>query len=326
MKPYLSIIIPIYNSEKYLEKCIRSVLEQRFRDYELILVDNGSTDHSLNICRFYAKKDSRIRVICKKHGEVMSARKAGLRFSHGEYISFVDSDDWMEAGFYDILSDPARYEHADIILMTGYQEDSGEKIKKVRTGLRKQGIFQKRDIIRLLVQGAVIPCMWLKIFKSRLIKENIEFVEDYVFRGEDMLCSYACLLDARTVFVQNNSLYHYVQHESSLVRSYMDVHRKNLYYFVKDIQKIRQEKGVYFLDHYWNQFILKELMYLITNECKNNQLSKRKFRQLQLRHILIGKNGRDAVRIRPGKERIALHLYELGFFCLLNIYMKKEFL
>lgn len=334
VKPYLSIIVPVYNTEKYLERCIGSILEQRFREYELILVDNGSTDESLIICKMYEAKDSRIRVICKEHGEVMSARRAGFSVSQGEFVSFVDSDDWMEADYYDILMDHTKIEDADIILMSGYREDDGEECHEVQTRLR-QGIYHKNEIVRVLVQGGIIPCLWLKIIKSELIKKNIGFISDNVFRGEDLLCSYACLMDAHTVIVQNNYLYHYVQHASSLMRQYREEHRKSLYYFVKDIKKIRKQKKIYFLDFRWNQFIQQELLHLLANECKNSKLwikrkeikiLKNKYKYLKLSNMMIGKEGMNALKARKKEERIALFLYRFELFWLLNIYMQKKIL
>lgn len=334
MKPYLSIIVPIYNTERYLEKCIGSILEQKFGEYELILVDNGSTDKSLIICKTYEEKDSRIRVIHKEHGEVMSARKAGFDISQGKFVSFVDSDDWMEADYYDILMDYTKLEDVDIILMSGYQEDSGQKCRKVQTRLR-QGVYHKNEIIKILVRGGIIPALWLKIFRSELVGKNINFISDNVFRGEDLLCSYACLMDAHTVMVQNNNQYHYVQHGSSLMRQYVKEHRKSLYYLVRAIKKIRSEKKAYFLDFRWNQFIQQELLHLILNECKNTKLLmekeevtvlRNKFKNLELPDIMIGKEGTNALRARKKEERIALYLYGFKIFWLLNIYVKKKFL
>ena len=95
----ISVIIPVYNVEKYLSRCIESVLNQTYRNLEIIIVDDGSTDDSLNICRRYEKKDKRIKVIHQDNGGLSSARNKGLMNSTGEYISFVDSDDWLHPDF-----------------------------------------------------------------------------------------------------------------------------------------------------------------------------------------------------------------------------------
>lgn len=95
--PKISIIVPVYNVEKYLRKCIDSILNQTFKDFELILIDDGSTDESGKICDEYNLKDNRIKVIHKENGGLSSARNAGLDIAQGEYIGFVDSDDWIES-------------------------------------------------------------------------------------------------------------------------------------------------------------------------------------------------------------------------------------
>ena len=96
MNPKLSIIVPVYNVEQYLDKCIKSILNQTFKDFELILVDDGSIDNSGEICDEYAKKDSRVKVIHKKNGGLAAARNTGLIIARGDYVGFVDSDDWIE--------------------------------------------------------------------------------------------------------------------------------------------------------------------------------------------------------------------------------------
>ena len=111
----ISIIIPVYNSDKYLKRCINSILKQTFIDLEIILVDDGSTDNSLKICEAYQKQDDRIRVIHKENGGSTSARKAGVQIARGEYIAFVDSDDWIEEIFFERLYDEAKIHKTDIV-------------------------------------------------------------------------------------------------------------------------------------------------------------------------------------------------------------------
>ena len=112
--PKISVIVPVYNVEKYLRKCIESILNQTFREFELILVDDGSTDSSGKICDEYALKDSRIKVIHKENGGASSARNAGLDVAKGEYIGFVDSDDWIEMDMYGELYRLIKENNTDI--------------------------------------------------------------------------------------------------------------------------------------------------------------------------------------------------------------------
>ena len=114
-QPTISIIVPVYNSEKYLGACIDSILSQYFRDFELILVDDGSRDSSPHICDDYTQKDSRVKVIHKENGGVSAARNDGLDIAKGEYVTFIDSDDWVER---DYLSTLSNYRNYDIVFFS----------------------------------------------------------------------------------------------------------------------------------------------------------------------------------------------------------------
>lgn len=125
-KPKISIIVPVYKAEPYLRKCIDSILNQTFKDFELILVDDGSPDRCGEICDEYALKDSRIKIIHKENSGRSSARNVGLDIAQGEYIGFVDSDDWIEPDMYEVLYSKAKIESADIIALN-YNCCIGEK-------------------------------------------------------------------------------------------------------------------------------------------------------------------------------------------------------
>lgn len=111
----LSIIVPIYKIEDYLPQCIESILAQNYFEFELILVDDGSPDGCPGICDDYTKRDSRIKVLHKANGGLVSARKAGLQIAQGEYIGYVDGDDWIESDFYERLMEKAEENNADIV-------------------------------------------------------------------------------------------------------------------------------------------------------------------------------------------------------------------
>ena len=121
----ISVIVPIYNVEKYLDKCIGSIIGQTYKNLEIILVDDGSTDNGLTTCRQYQKEDTRIQVIHQENVGLVAARKTGIMKATGEYIAFVDGDDWIEKNTFEILIKESDFED---ILMYGLQEDYGYKV------------------------------------------------------------------------------------------------------------------------------------------------------------------------------------------------------
>lgn len=146
MKPLISIIVPVYNVEKYLSRCIDSILSQTFFDFEILLIDDGSTDGSPIICDKYSNKDSRVRVFHKKNGGVSSARNLGLEYALGEWITFVDSDDWIDNNMYTLLYEEAISSNADIVLCDFYVYYSKNRIelnKAISTDCSKNDIIRK---------------------------------------------------------------------------------------------------------------------------------------------------------------------------------------
>lgn len=332
-RPYLSIIVPIYNTEQYLEKCIESILDQTYTDYELILVDDGSTDNCLSICKHYAEQDSRIQVIHQKNRGVTSARKAGLNAACGEYISFIDSDDWMEPDFYSIFIDGCQRTQADIIIAAGCQKEEdwdGGINEKIHMNLRS-GTYHQRKIKQILEKDRILPALWLKLFKRKLISKNIQLIDNRVFIGEDMLCSYACMLDADSIVVQNNYLYHYVRNGSSDKCRYREKNIKSMYYFAENLKHIKNMKKAYFLSVRWNQVILDKLWYIILCEFGEQKFLlnkrelkdlKRKFRGMELSRLLKISEYKMAVNHEKISKRLIFLLYSLKWYQLLNFYVK----
>ena len=128
MNPSVSIIVPVYNTAKYLCRCLDSILQQSFNDFEVLLVDDGSTDNSGEICDEYAAKDSRIRVFHKENGGVASAREIGIENAVGLYSIHVDSDDWIEKRMLERMYEEAQISHWDVLIADFYNDDKGETI------------------------------------------------------------------------------------------------------------------------------------------------------------------------------------------------------
>ena len=225
MLPFLSVIVAIYNSEKYLQRCIDSILRQTYRDFELILVDDGSADQSLEICRKYAKTDKRIRIERKTNGGCVSARKQGAKAARGEYITFVDSDDWIEDDWFEKLCSTVQVHNADI-LIAGFKIDDGEKTIEIRNEIEDGVIEGKENLNRfkeqMLFSGeffefGVYPSTVNKLYRTSLLKEIISTVNERITMGEDAALSYPCIEKAEIIEIVNCFKgYHYCIDQSNI--------------------------------------------------------------------------------------------------------------
>ncbi len=193
----ISVIVPVYNMEKYLEKCVKSILEQDYKDIELILVDDGSKDSSPQMCDEFAKQDGRVKVIHKENGGQGSARNMGLDIAKGEYISFIDSDDWVEYDMYSNLVNILEENNADLaICEVALNEENGSVLKKKRVNgvlvMTKDVAFSHRFDGSEIVTDS--PCN--KLYKKELF-ENLRYPENRLL--EDSALMYRILDRTKTV-------------------------------------------------------------------------------------------------------------------------------
>lgn len=224
MTPYFSVILPIYNVASYLERCIRSILEQDFCDYELILVDDGSTDDSGKICDDFAGRYEHIRVIHKANGGLSSARNAGTEIARGEYIWWVDSDDWIETGSLRLLYQVTIKQKPDIVKFP-YVRVTAENA--IASGAATPGEYIGRKNIDNLMQQAFLETSKYilsacsHIYKRQFLKEHdLLFVSERVVGSEDYLFNLQALLWANHIVVLPNALYFYEQRMGSLTERY----------------------------------------------------------------------------------------------------------
>lgn len=206
--PLISIIVPVYNVEKYLHRCIDSILAQTFKDFELILVDDGSPDRCPMICDEYEENDNRVRVIHKENGGLASARNAGLDIARGEWIGFVDSDDWIEARTYESAYRAAIESAADLIQWNIVMERAGKKLNA--TSL-KEGYFSIADDAMYFE-----PSICHKLVSRKLICDNdIRFPQNTKF-SEDRPVSFWCYIMASACYQIEDVFYHYDYRENSI--------------------------------------------------------------------------------------------------------------
>lgn len=213
MSPVISIIVPVYKADKFLKRCVDSILAQTFTDFECILIDDGSPDSSPAICDEYAKKDPRVKVIHQKNGGVSAARNAGLDAALGEWIGFVDSDDWIEKDTYEVALNAAVEQNADIVQ---WQLDFPGSTRKIDYGITQ-------DCLLLVDRNHCLTWLqnscYTQLFNKKIIDENrIRFPLD-VSMGEDRCFSYCCIASSSKVWQLNRVLYHYFQNEEGICLS-----------------------------------------------------------------------------------------------------------
>lgn len=222
--PYFSIILPIYNVDQYLDQCIQSVLGQKYHDYEIILVDDGSTDNSPEICDVYAAQYDHIRVIHKPNGGLSSARNAGVEKARGTYIWWVDSDDWIEQDALTVLHLATYKKFPDVVKFNFFR--MGEQKKQIMCQV-PSGLYEdEASLERLINKGFYHPgkfslSAWGHIYKNSFLKENkLSFVSERVIGSEDYLFNLSVLVAARHIEVIEEPLYNYRLRPGSLTQGY----------------------------------------------------------------------------------------------------------
>lgn len=224
--PLVSVIIPIYNVENYLDQCISSVCGQLYRNLQIILVDDGSTDNGLAICEKYKEQDDRVVLIHKTNGGLVSARKAGVRAADGEYISFVDGDDWIDANAFEQIADCfSAAVQTDIIAYGCIEEYSDFTVHRcnaaeegVYTGKRLETLKQTVLMGDTFFDWNILPHLCDKVIKRTLLSECIKHVPNDISFGEDAVTSFLCMKGAGSVWIKNMTPYHYRQREGSIVK------------------------------------------------------------------------------------------------------------
>ncbi|MBQ3016476.1 MAG: glycosyltransferase [Clostridia bacterium] len=232
-----SIIIPVYKAEKYLNQCIDSILAQTYEDFELILVDDGSPDNCPTICDEYALKDNRIKVIHKSNSGAHSARKEGLRNASGEYICFVDSDDYIDKHYLETFSniietynpdvsvmDCMRFNDSTQTLLQNYA-DEGLYIGKKLDDIKKELIYSSK--IKNINLGVITYALWNKCYKKDLIKKHLNDLYENIILGEDMAITMPLILCCKSVYVSKYVGYYYRNNPSSIVNTFRKDDFKN---------------------------------------------------------------------------------------------------
>lgn len=210
----ISVIVPVYKVEKYLDRCVQSIVDQTYRNLEIILVDDGSPDNCPAICDAWAAKDSRIRVIHKKNGGLSDARNAGMAIASGEYMSFVDSDDYIASEMYQLLYDRMAADGSDIAAC-GVEmvfEDGSPASPLTKTG---SCVLSRQEAMEAVVRESWLKQpVWYKLYKTELVRDILFPVGRY---HEDVFWTWQAVARAERVSVFDTPCYFYVQRSGSIM-------------------------------------------------------------------------------------------------------------
>lgn len=203
MGPLISVIIPIYNAEEYLKECIESVQKQKYNNLQILLINDGSTDKSLEICKYYEKNDNRIVVIDRPNSGVSASRNIGINLARGKYISFVDSDDYLQEDMYEKLIDIITKDNSDLCALTKYTIRVFDK-KLIN---KNHSVISKENAIKNLLLLKFPSSLWAYLYKKEimeglLLDENIHFFEDFEF-------NLRILLNSKKISICDKDLYYY---------------------------------------------------------------------------------------------------------------------
>lgn len=226
----ISVVVPCYNCENTFARCIKSIRNQTQKEFEIILVDDGSTDKTYNLCESESKKDSRIRVFHQKNKGLMNAWKRGVKEAAGEYIAFCDSDDYLDLNLIERLEEEVKKYYADIIIY-GMKVEYGDNSVIYSDNRLKGGYFTREDIEQSVLphfffngdmeSRIMIISRWTKLFKRDLLLKNLEYLDDHISLGEDMLTVFASVLSADSLYcIKEFYPYHYSRNHESMIGKY----------------------------------------------------------------------------------------------------------
>lgn len=275
-KKQLTVVVPVYNTEKYVGQCLDSILAQKYQMLEIIAVDDGSTDHSGKICDEYAAKDKRVRVIHKQNGGLISARYEGIKAASSDYITFVDSDDWIHEDMYESLMRQLLEKKADMItsgfILYWEEEDRREETDKIPAGEYDREAIRK-TIIPYMLWDTRIQRLGLsasvsnKIIKKEIMMEEYTYLKnESFFYAEDAAVAYPCVLKASKIIVSHEHYYFYRQRSRGVLSQWL----LNEHYF-DDLYK-------------WYQYMKKRF--------QNNENYAVLERQLELYYIMMVSYGK----------------------------------
>lgn len=320
----ISVIIPVYNVEHYLGDCVESALNQSYKNLEILLIDDGSTDNSGKICDEYSKKDNRIKVFHKKNGGAASAKNFGVKKAVGKFICFIDSDDIVEKDYVEYLYSLISKENADLSIGC-YTVKSNNKEYNIGKNQIDSILSSKDCLKKLLLDDGITVSLCAKLYKKNILK-SIYFPENFMY--EDDATMYSIIMKCKTISYGNKSIYtYYIRNNSVMTKDFTDKRlvilkyannmKKEILFMYPDLKSFVDRKFIMY-----NFSILRQLVVSSLNE-EQLQIKKNIVHFLKSNSSLILKSKYYSL-----KEKIAVSSLLFGEkfyrFCW-NIYKKIKY-
>lgn len=272
----VSVIVPVYKVEEYLDRCVNSLVNQTYKNIEIVLVDDGSPDNCPKMCDEWAKKDERIKVLHKQNGGLMAAWMDGVKMATGNYIAFVDSDDWCELNMIEELYNPFTQHEIDMTISHFYVSTATKKLESPSNKMKLNGLVMAKDVEKQILRkpNAAIPLYrWNKMYKKDLLLNNFQFCDPRITVSEDSCIVQACLLDVNSIYFVDKCLYHYFFRTTSMIRTYNKNLNEKLEIYFKQFLLIHQQKGK--VDECGLLFERARLTNLVLNNIVNSKLKNK---------------------------------------------------
>lgn len=319
----ISIIIPIYNVEKYLPACLDSIIDQNHKDLEIILVNDGSTDNSSQICEEYAAKDKRIKVIHKENGGLSDARNAGFEIATGEFISFVDSDDLISPDFCEKLINALLSNDADIAECGFLKFENPKEIKQFKNSdSQKSEVLDTETALKRLMEVSEAAVVWNKIYRKEVI-DNLRFPVRKI--NEDEYWTYKVFGNAGKIVKLPDTMYYYRQQQGSIMGQNYSLKRL-------DGLQAFEERIIYMKNHFPNLVNTAVRMYCFGGMhhyhqiCKHPETDPKKVYRKKLRKLVKNYNKLSVLKNWYWKYIVwyQLFLWSPKAYMKLRDYMDKK--